>query len=138
MRVDTAEKSAESTASDEHGEPGSLRHRNPNRQMAHPLRRVPVRARDSHDSEGSGNGQYAGLDRKLKRFSSKAWRIKSIKPTPARVGIGQMQRQGPQIAGGGDKFGVTEYVLRRNRFARNTGVARQQRRYLVLALLRLQ
>ena len=59
MRVEPAKKAAKCAAPDEHGEPGSLRDRNPHRQVARPLSRAPIRTRGPHDSEGSGKGQYA-------------------------------------------------------------------------------
>ena len=64
--------------------------------------------------------------------------IEAVEAAPARVGIGQLLRQGAQVAFGGDEFGVAAHLLRRNRLAGDARVARQQRRDLVFAFLRLQ
>lgn len=125
MRVDAAYKATKCAAPDEHGEPGSLRDRNPHGQSVRPLPRGTVCARGPHDSEGSGKGQYAGPNRGLDGFSGEASSIEAIEAAPARIGIGQMEGQCAQVALGGDEFAVAEHVLRRDRFTLNPGVARE-------------
>ena len=116
-------RQAASEAPDEHGEPKSLRDRNPHHEGIHPLRRGLIRARGPHDSEGSAKGQYGPPQCGL--VTLEAGGIEAVEPAPERVGIGQLLRQGPQIALGGEEFGVAADFLRRNWHTGDARIARQ-------------
>ena len=64
--------------------------------------------------------------------------IESVEPAPARIGVGQLQRQRAQVAVGGEELGAAADFLRCNRHAGDARIARQQSRDLLLGFLRLE
>src|SRR5690242_13858941 len=93
--------------------------------------------RPLHDSEGSGNGQYASPARVL-ACPHETCGIKAIESSPARIGIREVQGQSPQIAGGGHELSASKHLLRRDRIAGNPRIALEQTLDLVFTLLGFQ
>src|SRR5262245_24155481 len=58
----------------------------------------------------------------LGQLSDEASSVKTVEPAPARIRIGQLRRQGTQVAIDGNKPGEAENVLCRNPTARRAAI----------------